>query len=182
MVNMVQESGNYWIANNFIWGWLLIPVSCLVQVIQKNSLEKITKNNVIRPCVIFLVIWILTGPLWETFIKNIMGIKTAAEVTGIVKIMFPFYICYMASACIDAWFISIGKTVYMFINSTIVNIVYYGVVYIIFKNNLINPDMKFIEVMFGAGMIVHLIISIILYIYHQRKYIKNLNYIITDTN
>ncbi len=26
MVNMVSESGNYWIANNFIWGWLLIPI------------------------------------------------------------------------------------------------------------------------------------------------------------
>ena len=26
MVNMVAEQGNYWIANNFIWGWMLIPI------------------------------------------------------------------------------------------------------------------------------------------------------------
>ena len=27
MVNAVSESGNYWVSNNFIWGWLLIPVT-----------------------------------------------------------------------------------------------------------------------------------------------------------
>ncbi len=26
MVNMVGEQGTYWVANNFIWGWLLLPV------------------------------------------------------------------------------------------------------------------------------------------------------------
>ena len=35
MVNAVSESGNYRVANNFIWGWMLIPLSCFVQIIQK---------------------------------------------------------------------------------------------------------------------------------------------------
>ena len=26
MVNAVSESGNYWVANNFIWGWMLVQV------------------------------------------------------------------------------------------------------------------------------------------------------------
>ena len=34
MINAVSESGNYWVANNFIWGWLLVPVNCLVEVIK----------------------------------------------------------------------------------------------------------------------------------------------------
>ncbi len=36
MVNAVSESGNYWIANNFIWGFLLVPVTCLAEMIKKN--------------------------------------------------------------------------------------------------------------------------------------------------
>ena len=36
MVNMVAQQGNYWIVNNFIWGWLLIPVSVLGEVIRSD--------------------------------------------------------------------------------------------------------------------------------------------------
>ena len=37
LVNAVSESGNYWVANNFIWGWLLIPITCLVEIIRKDA-------------------------------------------------------------------------------------------------------------------------------------------------
>lgn len=45
MVNAVSESGNYWVANNFIWGWLLVPVICVAEIIKKNSFEKIKFKN-----------------------------------------------------------------------------------------------------------------------------------------
>ena len=45
MVNAVSESGNYWIANNFIWGWLLVPVSYMAEIIKKNSLKKLNFKN-----------------------------------------------------------------------------------------------------------------------------------------
>lgn len=37
MVNAVAESGNYWVANNFIWGWLLVPVNCLAEIVKKKQ-------------------------------------------------------------------------------------------------------------------------------------------------
>lgn len=45
MVNVVNESGNYWVANNFIWGWLLVPVQCFAEIIKKNDLNKLTFKN-----------------------------------------------------------------------------------------------------------------------------------------
>lgn len=48
MVNMVAEQGNYWIANNFIWGWLLIPISALSEVIRsdcKDGYRKLRQFN-----------------------------------------------------------------------------------------------------------------------------------------
>ena len=41
MVNAVAASGNYWIANNFIWDWLLIPMNCLAEIIRKNKYIKL---------------------------------------------------------------------------------------------------------------------------------------------
>ena len=39
MVNMVAEQGNYWVANNFVWGWLLIPIYAITEVIRKDCKE-----------------------------------------------------------------------------------------------------------------------------------------------
>ncbi|MBQ2933316.1 MAG: multidrug transporter, partial [Clostridia bacterium] len=48
MVNVVGEQGTYWVANNFIWGWLLLPVLQLGELIkQETSTDKdnIRKNS-----------------------------------------------------------------------------------------------------------------------------------------
>ena len=45
MVNAVSESGNYWVANNFIWGWLLVPVACLVEIVKKNDEKELKIKN-----------------------------------------------------------------------------------------------------------------------------------------
>ena len=37
MVNMVGEQGIYWVANNFIWGWLLLPILSLGDLIKKET-------------------------------------------------------------------------------------------------------------------------------------------------
>lgn len=37
MVNMVGEQGTYWVANNFIWGWLLFPVIQLGELIKQET-------------------------------------------------------------------------------------------------------------------------------------------------
>lgn len=42
MVNAVSESGNYWMANSFIYGLLLVPLFQLAEIVKKNDLEKLT--------------------------------------------------------------------------------------------------------------------------------------------
>ncbi len=163
MVNAVSESGNYWVANNFIWGWMLIPVLCLVQLIQKNKLEKITWKNSMKYTMLFYAVWFATMPCWDFFLTNVMGIPNAADIVPILKAMLPFYICYAIAACIDGWFISYGKTIYTFLNSVVVNIGYYGIMYLLFQRGVFYLNMTFIEILFGVGMIIHLIISWILY-------------------
>ena len=48
MVNVVGEQGTYWVANNFIWGWLLLPVLQLGELIKQETAtnkENIRKNT-----------------------------------------------------------------------------------------------------------------------------------------
>lgn len=168
MVNAVSESGNYWVANNFIWGWLLAPVSCLVEVIKKNEEKELGIKNCGKYLAGILAVWIVTIPGWKMFIEGPMA-SNGNEILKIVYPLVPFYVTYLISAVIDGWFISKGKTIYNAINSFVVNIGYYGIMYALFKQGIFKTDMNFIIMMFGFGMVVHMIASVVMYLFEKEK-------------
>ena len=168
MVNAVNESGNYWVANNFIWGWLLVPVMCFAELIKKNNLISINFKNTWKYALLIIALWVITMPFWKVFIDKAM-LMNSNEILPIVMLNMLFYLTYIVSAFIDAWFISKGKTIYNMLISLIVNIVYYGIIYILFNRNSFTMDMRFIIYMFGGGMVVHMILSILFYIMEHKK-------------
>ena len=162
MVNAVSESGNYWVANNFIWGWLLVPVTCLVEVIKKNDKIRLTMKNCWLYLIMIFAVWLITMPRWKSFISGPMA-SDGNVIMKIVLPLVPFYITYMISAVIDGWFVSHGRTIYNAINSLIVNVGYYGIIYLAFKHGMFAENMMFIIGMFGCGMLVHMAASILMY-------------------
>ena len=168
MVNVVNESGNYWVANNFIWGWLLVPVTCFSELIKKNNLSSISFKNTWRYGLAIMGLWVITMPFWSIFINKAMAVNSN-KIMPIVMLSIPFYLTYIISAFIDAWFISKGKTNYNLIISFIVNVVYYGILYILFRRDVFIMSMNFIIYMFGGGMVVHTVLSIIIYYIDIKK-------------
>lgn len=168
MVNAVSESGNYWVANNFIWGWLLIPIMVITEIIKKNSLEKLDFKNTWRHGLIISILWLASVPGWRWFIINVMS-SNANTILNILYPLVPFYIAYIISSFIDSWFISKGKTYYNTLNSFLVNIVYYGIAYILFNKGLFELNIMFVILLFGLGNVVHMFISIAFYIIEINK-------------
>lgn len=165
MVNMVAEQGNYWIANNFIWGWLLIPISALTEVIRrdcKDGYKNLKQFNYYFISAAVVVVWAVTIPLWTPFFRHAENLSNASEIFTIVIKLAPFYIAYIGCAIIDNIFVGLGKTIYNAINSLIINIVYYGIFFILYLTNAITFTMDTIIIMFGLGMVVHLAISLLL--------------------
>jgi len=164
MVNAVAEQGNYWIANNFIWGWLLIPVTALAEVIRsdcKDGYGKLRQFNYYFIALASVALWGLTVPVWTPFFRYAQGLENASEIFSIVISLCPFYIAYAGSAIIDSIFTGLGKTTYIAVNSLIINIGYYGVFYILYRTQTAVFDMNIIILMFGFGMAVHYIISLV---------------------
>lgn len=164
MVNMVAEQGNYWIANNFIWGWLLIPVTALSEVIRRDCKDgylKLNQFNYYFISSMVVAVWALTIPLWTPFFRYAENLQNAEQIFSIVIKLAPFYIAYAGCAIIDNIFIGLGKTLYNTINSLIINLVYYGIFYILYLAEAITFSMDVIILMFGFGMVVHLAISLI---------------------
>ena len=164
MVNMVAEQGNYWIANNFIWGWLLIPISALSEVIRrdcKDGYNNLKQFNYYFIASAVVLLWAITIPLWTPFYRYAENLSNANEIFLITVKLAPFYIAYAGCAIIDNIFVGLGKTLYNAINSLIINLVYYGIFYILYITGAITFTMDVIILMFGFGMVVHLGVSLI---------------------
>lgn len=164
MVNFVAEQGNYWIANNFIWGWLLIPISALAEVIRsdcKEGYQNLKQCNYYIIGGAVVIFWAVSIPGWTPFFRYVQNLSNATEIFEIVLKLSPFYIAYAGSVIIDSIFIGLGKTKYNAVNSFIINFIYYGVFYTLYLAKAIEFHMNTIIMMFGFGMVAHLIVSII---------------------
>ena len=136
MVNMVGEQGTYWVANNFIWGWLLLPVLQLGELIKRETAtdENAVKNNSIGYFVITLaicVLWCITIPLWKPFMANVLNFSDVDKLFELVMVLLGFYMVYAFQNVFDSTFYGLGKTNYMLFESVVANTIYYGGVYLI---------------------------------------------------
>lgn len=164
MVNAVSESGNYWVSNNFIWGWLLIPITCLVEIIRKDAGKdgyNVKQSNYYSITTLVVLLWFVLIPTYKWFFGTIEGITNSERIFEIVVKNLGFYVAYAFSQIPDAIFVGMGKTKYNAINSVLCNIVYYGVWFILYQTGVVVMTMDMIIVMFGCGNIFHWIISFI---------------------
>ncbi len=165
MVNAVSESGNYWVSNNFIWGWLLIPVTCLVEIIRKDAgidgYKGLKQKNYYSIVTFALIIWFALIPTYQWFFGTVEGISNPEVIFMIVIKNLGFYVAYAFSQIPDAIFVGLGKTKYNAINSLICNIVYYGIWFILYKTSVVVMSMDMIIVMFGVGNVVRWAVSLV---------------------
>lgn len=179
MVNIVAEQGNYWIANSFIWNWLLIPGLALADLVKKEIGEN--KDNIrtktfgyIVLTSIFAALWLLSIPLWKPFFQYVMNVAEYETVFRIVLLETGFYITFLFNSCIcDSTFYGLGKTNYMLIQSLCIDGLYYGIMFILYLTGVFVPTLLGIALMFGIGMTLDFIPTIVLYILLLKKeYIK----------
>lgn len=170
MVNEVAEQGNYWTANNIMWGLLLIPISALAEIIKKDCKDKPTSVKMRcyhKVIIVTFLAWLCFIPLLNPFLKNVMGLENFETIKHILIILIPFYLAYNYSVLFDNILIGCGKTYYCFAVSIIVNLVYYPIVYRCVQKGIFVPDITFICMMFGFGMVIHLGCSAICFFIHQ---------------
>ena len=175
MVNMVSEQGNYWVANNFIWTWLLLPGLALGDLVKKEIAEN--KNNIREKTFgylsltgIFAIAWLLSIPLWKPFIQNVLNVAEYETVFNIVLIQTGFYLTFLFNSSIfDSTFYGLGKTKYMLIQSVCIDVGYYGVMFLLYITGIFVPTLIGISIMFGIGMALDFVPTLILYFRMLKK-------------
>ncbi len=178
MVNVVNEQGTYWLANNFIWGWLLLPITQLAELIKRDTSrnEMAIKNNSLGYFSITFVIialWCVSIPLWKPFMGNVLQIGEIDKVFNLILMLLGFYALYAFQNVFDATFYGIGKTSYMLFESIVTNTIYYGVAFILYKTGVWIPTLEGIALLFGICMAFDSIVSLVAYTFLLKK--KKLN-------
>lgn len=175
MVNMVSEQGNYWVANNFVWGWLLIPVMAMAEIIKTDCKEKdksVIRSNYYLLSLFIFIFWAISIPSWRPFLANIERLENADYIFSILLKLVPFYVAYTLCIIPDSIFVGEGKTHLNAINSVLVNFVYYGLWFLLYKTNVIVFELDTIIYMFGCGMVFHLLVSLVeLCLYDKKRLI-----------
>jgi Na+-driven multidrug efflux pump len=174
LVNVISEQGTYWIANNFIWTWLLLPATALYDVIKKETAEN--KNNITKKTLgyivittIFSILWFVSIPLWKPFLEYVMNVQNYDTVIYVCLVQSGFYIAYMFNCIFDGTIYGRGKTLYMLIQSICTNCVYYVIMFILWKCGIFVPTLLSISLMFGIGMALDLIPTVGCYVYLLKK-------------
>lgn len=174
MVNIVSQSGNYWVANNFIWNWLLIPATALYDLIKKETAES-TENirnktfGYLSLTTVLSLLWFASIPLWKIFLRYVMNVADYETVYHIVFIQSIFYVIYMFNCIFDGTIYGRGKTFYMLVQSICTNCVYYVFMFILYKTGVFVPTLTGISLMFGVGMAFDLLPTIGCYLYLLKK-------------
>lgn len=174
MVNVVGEQGTYWVANNFIWGWLLLPVIQLGELIKQEvaTNKDNVKNNTLGYFVITFIIcliWLVFIPLYKPFMSNVLNFNDVDKLYNLVMVLLGFYVLYAIQNVFDSTFYGLGKTNYMLFESVVTNCIYYGICFVLYITNIFEPTLIGIALMFGIGNAFDSIVSGFAYWYLVRK-------------
>ena len=175
MVNVVNEQGTYWVANNFIWGWLLLPVTQLAELIKSDM--STDKNAIYQKTPAYFVItaavcalWCASIPLWKPFMTYVLQYEEVEKLFSLVLLLLGFYMLYAFQNVFDATFYGLGKTQYMVFESIVTNCVYYGGAFILYVTGVWTPTLSGIALLFGIGVAFDSLVSLVAYIYLLNKH------------
>lgn len=174
MMNMVQESSTFWLANKFIWGWLLLPVIALGQLIKQDAASKggVSQRRVISYLKLtagIAAVWIFTMPLWTMTVRLVTNHESVNAVVEFIQHVIFYYIFFALSCVMDGYFYGTGRTDLILIKSLVVNVIYYGAYFSLYHAGLFLPDFESITIMLGGGMILNTLITVLLYWVIRRR-------------
>ena len=174
MVNVVGEQGTYWVANNFIWGWLLLPVLQLGELIKQEvaaDKESVRKNSLgyFGITALIAALWFVSVPLWNPFMTHVLQFTDVDKLFRLVLVLVGFYVLYAFQNVFDSIFYGLGKTNYMLFESVVTNTIYYGIAFVLYVMGVWTPSLMGIALLFGIGNAFDSLVSLGAFVHLLKK-------------
>lgn len=174
MINVVAEQGTFWVANNFIWAWLLLPFLPLSDLVKQDTAKGEHLPHwdkmlgYFAACIIISLAWIALVPGFGWFFKHVFNTAPAPHV-ALVLLSLPFYMFFMFNTTMDSVLSGRGKTGYLALQSIITNVGVYGTAYVLYLAGIVQPTLHGIAILFGTGILVDTFVTWWLYDKHLKQ-------------
>ncbi len=165
MINIADGQGDFWVANNFIWKFVLLPILALGELVKRD----VSQNNHLKTkdyfkfTTIILVLLVCSIPLWQPFLKNVLLLETHDKVYFLIMVSIGFYVLFAYNNVIDSIFYGLGRTDLMLLQSIIINVLFYGSMYILYVLGIYVPTLASVAIMFGTGIALDSIVTFIIF-------------------
>ena len=174
LVNVVQQQGIFWITNSFIWGWLLVPVLALGELIKRDTAANPLAVSTHTPgymviTSVSVLLWFATMPLWQGFLRAVVGVAEAEVVFRLSVLSVGFYVLFAFNNVADSVFYGRGRTDLMLYQSLIVNTLFYGGAFVLYRIGVFVPSLTKIAVMFGVGIGLDSVITFAMFARFRRR-------------
>jgi len=135
----------------------LFPVLALGELIKRDTAANVQAVSTHTPGYLivtsaFVVGWLVTVPLWQGFLRSVVGVAEAEVVFGLSLLSVGFYVLFAFNNVADSVFYGRGKTDLMLYQSLIVNTLFYGGAFVLYRIGVFVPSLTKIVVMFGVGI------------------------------
>lgn len=170
MLNIIAEQGNYWIAERFITQWLMLPSLALADLIKKEVAahpEYVREKTFGYFCLaaVFAALWLCSIPLWKPILRYGLNVADYETVYYIVLLQSGFFLTYIFNHCVmDSTFYGLGKTQYLVVQSVLIDVIYYGIMFLLYLAGIFVPNLVDICLMFGVGMLLNFVPTIVQYV------------------
>ena len=171
MVNILHQSGNYWLANNFIWKWLLLLFVPLAELLKQEVSCRPRVPSAHFPLLpayallssLLFVSWLLSMPAWPAFFHMVLNVQDPAQALKIVGWLLPFYFFYMLATILDSIFYGFGLTDQLALVSLVSNVGFYGSAFLVYSIGVVDVNLEAVMRLFGSGMLVGSLVRLVLY-------------------
>jgi len=117
-----------------------------------------------------ILLWIITIPLWSLFFEKILNVEESGDILDLVFILLPFYVLYVYNTLADSVFYGKGKTELLALQSIITNVTVYGTAFVLFQQDIFDPTLTGIALLFGTGIFVDSVVTYYLYFRYLKEH------------
>ena len=121
------------------------------------------------------MVWLVTFPLWESFLTVAFNLENAAPLFFLIKISIGFYVVFALNNVVDSIFYGLGRTDLMLYQSLATNIGFYSMAYLLYLSEVWQPTLNSIAILFGLGIVFDSLVTFVIYFVLKNKLI-NLDY------
>lgn len=169
-LNILDNQDLYFVANDYIWSVMLIPVVAQSGIIKQevsngnNNLKLYFINSFILMA--FMMVMLPVSLLVFKFIYNL---PNTMDYFMVLLKLFPCYLIFVIDSCIESYFVSTGKLHHILIQSILTNILVYCTALILYLLGVWTITLNSIILLFNLGVIISSVYTISIYFYEKRK-------------